>query len=84
VLKINFYSLDFTFILNNPLRKLKSRFHCIGLQAVGLEEGVESYKFSELTRIFRGQASYTFDNKQDSHFTVVLHEIKAILGGDEV
>jgi hypothetical protein len=84
VLKINYYSLDFTFIVNNPLRKLKSRFHCIGLQATGLEEGVESYKFSELTRIFRGQASYTFDNKQDSNFTVVLHEIKAILGGDEV
>jgi len=86
VLKINFHSLDFIFILNNPLRKLKSRFHCVGLQAIGFEERVESHKFSELTRMFRDEAFYTFDNKLDSNFTVVpVHEIKAIWGGgDEV
>jgi hypothetical protein len=50
-----------------------------------LEEGVESYKFSELIRVFRDQASYTFDNKAGSNFTVVpVHEIKAILRGVEV
>jgi len=53
------------------------------LQAIGLAEGVESYKFSELTRIFRDQASYTFHSKLDNNFTVVpFHEIKAILGGE--
>jgi len=83
--KINFHSLYFTFILNNPLRKLKSRFHFVGLQAIGFEEGVGSHKFSELTRIFRDQASYTFDDKLGNNFTVApVHEIKAILGGDEV
>jgi hypothetical protein len=50
-----------------------------------LEEGVESYKFLDLTRIFRDHAFYTFDNKPGSNFTVVpVHEIKAILGGVKV
>jgi len=25
---VNFHTVDFTFILNGPLRNIKSRFHC--------------------------------------------------------
>jgi hypothetical protein len=34
-----FIFLNFTFIINGPFRKLKSGFHCVSLQASGLEEG---------------------------------------------
>jgi len=45
VLKINFHSLSFTFILNKPLWKVKSRFHCVILLASGLEEEWKSHGF---------------------------------------
>ena len=34
---VNFHSVDFTFILNGPLRNIKSRFHCVSLSASGFE-----------------------------------------------
>jgi hypothetical protein len=72
--------LDFTLILNGPLRKLKSAFLGVNLPVVW-KVGVDRVIKFQNTTILRDQASYAVDNKTGSNGKVVpFHEMKTSSG----